>query len=205
MAIPDILSSFIQNWASKEELYLKLGVASEINESDFTFKFTPIDEKSDVETVRMKTIVDGGPESFVIVPKEGTKVVVGFHSNTVAQCIVVQESDKVLINSNIIQEVANSKILAIQDDYNIFCDDVKVETDSWVFNGGNLGGMIIISDLVTKMNGLISELNSMKNSLNSHTHGLVKTGTDTSGPSSTSVGNFTPFNKVDFEDEKIKH
>ena len=47
----------------------------------------------------MKTIADSSPESFVIVPKDGSQVVVGFHSNEVAQCIVVQESSHVLINS----------------------------------------------------------------------------------------------------------
>lgn len=197
-SIADIIGSFIENWSSKEELYLKVGVASEIDESDFTFKFTPIDEKSIVEDVRMKSIVDGGPEAFVIVPKEGTKVVVGFHSNTVGQCLIVQEAAKVLINTE-------NKTDNISNEYNINCDDVKVATDSWIFNGGGFEGLIKIIDITTKLNDLISELDSLKNSLNSHTHPGVTIGAGVTGPSSTTIGAFTPFVKADYENNKIKH
>lgn len=205
MSIASTISDFVKNWASKEELYLKVGVATDIDESDFTFKFTPIDEKSVVEDVRMKAIVDGNLESFVIVPKEGTKVVVGFHSNTVGQCVMVQEADKVLINSNIIQEIANSKILSIQNDYNIFCDDVNVTTESWVFNSGVLGGLINISQLTTKLNGLVTEVNAIKTKFNTHKHVGVSTGAGISGITNTLASDATAFDKADYEDEKIKH
>ena len=205
MAISDIINDFIKNWSSKEELYLKLGVATEINEDDFTFKFTPIDEKSVVETVRMKTIVDGGPETFVIVPKEGTKVVVGFHSNTVGQCLIVQESDKVLINTNISEENVNSKTVNIVDDYNINCDDVNVATDSWIFNSGTLGGLIKIVALETKLNALVNELDLYKTKYNFHRHVGVTTGAGTSGIPTEQQAAFSQFDKADFENEKIKH
>lgn len=199
MNIADIFLSFIKNWQSKESLYLTIGTASEINEDNFTFKFTPIDEKSVVEDVRMKVIVDSGPEAFIIIPKDGTKVVVGFHSNTVGQCLVVQEADKVLMNTN-------SKTINVENDFNINCNDVNVSTESWDFNNGTFEGLIKINDLTTKLNVLISEVNSFKNKFNTHKHLGVTTGSGVSGIKDVAnVNNLTNFVKTDYENPKIKH
>jgi hypothetical protein len=206
MSIATILSDFIMNWSSKEELYFKIGVASDIDESDFTFKFTPIDEKSVVEDVRMKVIADGSPESFVIIPKEGTKVVVGFHSNTVGQCLFVQESEKVLINTVNIESNSKNKKDTIETLYEIICDDVRVTSDSFIFNGGTFDGLVKINDLTTKLNKLVSEMNSFKDKFNSHKHLGVSTGGGVSGLKNvTSVPAVTVFNKTNYENPKIKH
>lgn len=198
MSIATIFSGFIKNWSSKEELYFKIGVASDIDESDFTFKFTPIDEKSVVEDVRMKVIADGSLESFVIIPKEGTKVVVGFHSNVVGQCLFVQESEKVLINSK-------NKTDNVESIYKIICNDVRVTSDSFVFNGGSFAGMVKIIDLTSKLNILVTEVNNLKTKFNTHKHLGVSTGSGVSGTTNTLGTNATPFNKSDYENTKIKH
>jgi hypothetical protein len=205
MSIGDIISKFINNWSSKEELYLKLGTATEINEDEFTFKFTPIDEKSIVEDVRMKSIVDGSAEAFVIVPKEGSKVVVGFHSNTVGQCLMVQEAEKILINSNIILESSTSKTVNAEEDLNINCNDVNVTTDSWDFNDGTLGGLIIINDLTTKLNKLVTEVNDLKTKFNTHVHPGVTIGAGATGVTSVFGIDATSFDKDDYENTKINH
>lgn len=205
MSIPNIIDRFINNWSSKNELYLKIGKASNINESDYTFTFTPLDETSQVEDVRMKTIVDSSTEAFIIVPEENTMVVVAFHSKNVAQCVNVKQSSKIIVNSTNYIQTNENKELTVSNEYKITCDNVKVSTDSWVFNNGSFGGLIKISILEQKLNDLVSELNDMKDELNSHTHPGVKTGTDTSGASSTSVSDFTNFDKTDFENDKIKH
>lgn len=205
MAIGDVINSFINNWSSKQELYLVLGTASDINESDFTFKFTPIAETSNVEDVRMKSIVDAGPETFVIVPKEGSKVVVGFHSKTVGQCLVVQQAAKIIINTAIFQENTESKEVNVENDYSINCDDVKVQTESWIFNQGGLGGLINIVDITEKLNDLVEDLNGLRADFNSHLHTGVSSGSASSGPPNKVVTTFDEFNKDDYEDTKIQH
>lgn len=205
MSINEIFTNFIKNWSSKEELYLKLGTVSEINEDEFTFTFTPIDQKSKVLDVRMKAIANNALESFVIVPKEGTNVVVGFHSNEVAQCLVVQESDKILINTETIESISNNKTDTIQELYKIICDDVQVTTESFVFNGGNFEGMVKIVDLTTKLNKLVDEVNDLKTKYNTHVHTGVRTGTSSSGPTTSQGSDATAFSKSDYEDTKIKH
>lgn len=198
MSISEIVSKFIDNWSSKESLYLKIGSVSEINTDEHTFTFTPLDETSAVLNVRMKTIADSSPESFVIVPKDGSQVVVGFHSNEVAQCIVVQESSHVLINSE-------NKTVNISEVYKIICNDVQVTSDSFVFNGGSNLGIIKIVELTQKLNLLVSEVNNLKLRYNTHKHTGVTTGAGISGITDILGVNATDFNKDDYEDIKIKH
>lgn len=205
MSIAEIFSGFIKNWSSKEELYLKIGTASDINQDEFTFTFTPLDEKSKVLDVRMKSIADNALESFIIVPKDGSKVVVAFHSNTVAQCLVVQESDKILINTEIIESVSDTKKDTIETLYEIICNDVRVTSDSFVFNGGAFDGLIKINDLTTKLNDLVSEVNDLKDKFNTHKHIGVSSGGSVSGITDTFGTDATDFDKVDYENPKIQH
>ena len=141
----------------------------------------------------------------LIVPKEGSKVVVGFHSNTVGQCLVVQQADKVLINTDTAEENSNSKTVNVENDFNINCNDVNVETNSWDFNGGSFQGLIKIVDLTTKLNKTITELNDLRTKFNAHKHIGVSTGGGVSGIPDKVVSVFTVFNKNDYENTKIKH
>lgn len=198
LTIPEIISKFMINHINKEEFYLKIGTASEIDQDNFTFKFTPLDEKAPVEDVRMKTIEDSFLEALIVIPEEGSQVIVAFHSNTVGQCLVVKKAEKIIINSN-------SKTVVIQNDYNITCNDINVTTGSWDFNDGALGGLITIANLVTKLNLLVTEVNSLKNAMNTHIHPGVTVGAGVTGFSSTNVDDLTDFDKDDFEDTIIKH
>ena len=206
MSIADIFSGFIKNWSSKESLYLKIGTVSEINQDEFTFTFTPLDNTSAVLDVRMKTISDNVLESFIIVPKDGSKVVVGFHSNTVAQCLIVQESDKILINTEAIESVSDTKKDTIQTLYEIICNDVQITSDSFVFNAGTLDGLIKINDLTTKLNKLVTELNDFKDEYNLHQHLGVISGVQVSGITNKLIeDDMTDFDKDDYENPIIKH
>lgn len=176
MGISEIVNKFIDVWASKQELYVKVGKATDINKETFTFTFQPIDESSTVEDVRMKTIADSGDETFTLVPKEGSFVVVDFHSYTTAQCIAVQQSDEVLINS--------------------------VQT---IFNNGENGGIVKIQELTDKLNALVDEFNSFVQIFNSHTHAGVQTGGGITAPSTQQAQDATDFNKSDYENETITH
>ena len=176
MDIPEIIEKFIKNWAKKEEFYLKVGKASNINKSDFTFTFSPIDEGADVEGVRMKVIEDGTNESFIIIPKDNTFVVVAFHNDTTAQCVKVQLSDEIIVN-----------------------------TELFLFNNGDNEGLVKINELTDKLNKLTDEVNALVNKFNTHTHpGVTSGGASTSVPIAQAQ-TVTAFNKSDYENDKIKH
>lgn len=205
MTIATIISEFIKNWSSKESLYLKIGKVSEINTDEQTFTFTPLDGTSAVLDVRMKTIADSASESFVNVPKDGSQVVVGFHSNTVAQCIVVQESEKILINTETIESNSTNKTDTIAEIYKIICDDVQVTSESFVFNGSANVGIIKIIELTEKLNNLVTEVNELTSKFNNHKHVSVQAGTQVSGITDLPSTGMTSFFKSDYENTKIKH
>lgn len=78
------------------------------------------------------------------------------------------------------------------------------EVDKIYLNGGENGGLIIIGDLVTKLNNLVTEVNALKSDYVGHTHPTAATGPP-SVPSIPFTGTFSQFSKDDFENKKIKH
>ncbi len=73
------------------------------------------------------------------------------------------------------------------------------------FNGGTNAGLININEIVTKMNGLITEITALKLHINTHVHSGVTAGSTVSGTATPFTGSFSNFNKNDFEDTKIIH
>lgn len=72
--------------------------------------------------------------------------------------------------------------------------------ESITLNGGKLGGLVNINDLVSKLNAMVSKFNA-------HTHQVSTTGTATAqaGIASVTTNTVPVFKASDFEDDKIKH
>ena len=96
--IREILSEFIKQERDKEEFYLKVGRASNVNAADNTFTFTPNDESSPIEECQLKSIVSNSGGSFVIIPNDNSFVVVAFTSPTTGVCIMVESAQTVIFN-----------------------------------------------------------------------------------------------------------
>jgi hypothetical protein len=75
-------------------------------------------------------------------------------------------------------------------------DEINIDSELIKYNGGNLGGLINISDLTTKLNGLVSDINTELGKIATAITSLG--GTYTPSPVSS-------FNKNDYEDDKILH
>lgn len=74
-----------------------------------------------------------------------------------------------------------------------------------VINGGSNGGLVIAADLTEKLNNLVQELEEMKTILNTHTHNCTAPGTP-SGPMVTPLTEpLTPFQSIDYENDKALH
>ena len=184
-SLTDLLDAFTERWVNTQNFYLKTGTATEIDQTDFTFTFVPIDESGDIPNVKIKTVANDSVGDFLIsVPTDGSKVIVAFESHDTAFCLLAENVTLLKIN----------------------CNDVRVATDSYVFNDGDFGGLIKIVELTEKLNDLTTVVNSLITDYNTHLHVGV-----TSGPSSTGiistppVGTADPFIKADYEDTKIKH
>ena len=96
----------------------------------------------------------------------------------------------------------------VQGKVNIYSkDDINIGSARTVnLNGGNNGGVINIVELTEKLNKLVSELEKLKLSFNTHIHTGVTTGPSVSGiPTVQHTSPFSVFNKTDYEDLKFNH
>ena len=127
---------------------------------------------------------------FIIEPKVGSNVLIGFNDNNTPFVMMYSEIE------------------------NIFID---VETDI-VINGGDNGGVVVVGNLVNKLNALenrlnthISEYNALVANYNAHQHTSVAPGYPTTPgtpPASGVVSTVTPITPSvvnDLENDKFKH
>lgn len=182
-SILELIGKAVDLSLKKEELYFKVGTASEIDLSDFTFTFTPNDETAPVEKTLLKAIATASGGSFVIIPDEGSFVVVGFTSSVTAVCVHVEVSSSILMVAS----------------------EVKIDADLTVFNGGAFEGLVKIVELTAKLNELRTNLNNFYAQFRTHVHGGVTTGAGVSGTTPTSPTDATAFDKDDYEDTNVTH
>jgi hypothetical protein len=68
-------------------------------------------------------------------------------------------------------------------------DTFKANVNLWEFNGGANGGLVLVNNLVEKVNNIENLLNNLIGAYNTHTHILTLTsGTGTAGPSTVQEG-----------------
>ena len=130
--IKDIFYTFIQTWANKQEIYLKIGAASNINTNEFTFDFTPGDGGAAISCEMQ--MIQSGSGSIIIIPAEGSLVLVGYRDNANPYCLFVEIADDIYINAE----------------------------NTIVFNGGNNEGLVKVSELTEKLNNLEEDINDLK-------------------------------------------
>ena len=140
--------------------------------------------------VRLKSIVDNNSQGIFVVPVEGSMVYcVPEHTATnryvMAKC---NTWSKIIISSNNVQMV-------ISDDD----DEIKL-------NDGSLGGLVVISDLVSKLNTLESDINTLKNVFSGWAPVSQDGGTALKTAASTWAGSsITETTEADIENERVKH
>jgi hypothetical protein len=176
MTIPEAITSLIKNEIQKEEVYVKVGKASSIILGEKIFTFIPDDGSAPVEKVRLKSIQTTTGGSFVIIPEEGSYVVIAFINSVDAICLHV--------------EVAQS---------------ITLDSPTFTINGGENGGLININPLTEKLNSLVSSVNAFISIFTSHTHSGVQTGGGTTAPPASAPSNAQNFNASDYLDDKVLH
>ena len=205
--IRDILSKFFATELSKEEMYLKVGRATNISLDDYTFTFTPNDESAPIEKCLLKSISNDTNGSFTIVPANNSFVLVAFTSPVTGVLIYAETADRILMSA--VQGDIN-----ISTNFNISVDEdmtINVHTNCYVnanqtiFNQGNNQGLVKIQELTNKLNELVNEVNAMRNVFNSHTHSGVLSGPSSTGTPSATQGPISTFNKSDYENTDVKH
>lgn len=84
---------------------------------------------------------------------------------------------------------------------------ILVTIDGIQFQGGELGGLVKVIDLTTKLNNLENAYNDLVTKFNSHTHVLaLSSGTGTAAPTTTAETTIlSPTNQTEIENTAIKH
>ena len=78
------------------------------------------------------------------------------------------------------------------------------DVDKIAFNGGANDGLVLVNQLVNKLNALENKVNSIITTFNTHVHAGVTTGSGSSAVTPTLVtGTLTPTVKNDIENTKI--
>lgn len=110
-------------------------------ETDGVIDCTPIsgDSITDMPSVKLKAEPNDG---FMIVPAVGSTVLVASSTRNNYYVLMYSDIDKVICTID-------------NDNYFVF------SSDGFIFNGGELDGMVKVNDLVTKLNNLETKVNNI--------------------------------------------
>lgn len=172
-----------------------------------TVDCTPINEGAPLLGVNLQANQESD-SGLCLFPKKGSFVVVGFVADGAAGVVLLTEK---IESAEIV--IGNTSAVIDADGLRIGTENMSahIKPDNIIFNGGGLGGMVIIQKLTDKLNELKDTVNDLITKYNAHTH----TTTATVGPSTETFGVISPtastataaaaFNKADYEDTDVKH
>jgi hypothetical protein len=136
--------------------------------------------------VRLRAVDDEEDKGFVLFPAVGSDVIIGQMSS--GGWFVSMYS------------VLDSLMLKVET------QTMEVSKDGFVWNGGSLGGLVKIADLVSKLNALEQDINSLKTAFSA----WVPVPNDGGAALKTAAGSWSgsqlvQTQKGDLEDTKITH
>jgi len=124
-------------------------------------------------------VVTGSQASFVEIPSVGANVLLSFRDGNIQrpQIISIDKSDKLLITMSTLVQ----------------------------FNQGQLGGLVDVIALTTKLNNIENLLNNLITLFNTHTHNVTAVGSPTGPSILQESGTLTPTQRANIEDTTIIH
>ena len=172
----DNIRDLIQKLAQTgDEMYSVVGEVSEVDETARTCTVQPANGTAKIIGCRLQSGIDS-ESGFVMVPKDGSNVVVSFLNKDAGFVTLMDEVDKIIID----------------------CDDVA-------FNGGDNGGLVISGETASKLNDIENKVNSILNTLKGVTVPLAPTGSYPFAPLFASITDLANTSASDLENDKIKH
>lgn len=100
MTIRDVIYQYFNQFLNKEKIYSKAGVVSNVNSTTKLCYVTPNDGSPMVYNVRLQAVKDASNTGVVILPKDGTNVIITYINRTVAFVSQCEEVDKLIISNN---------------------------------------------------------------------------------------------------------
>ncbi len=162
---------------------------SNIDENKCICDCKPTDGSADFLDVRLRSVVDGSSNGFVVIPKDKSLVLVGLVGNDNAEAFVMATSD---IEKVILKTDGGITMEWLKDRVNI--------------NGDQYGGLVKGAAVTNKLNDLEGELNNLKRLITSWTPVTQDGGSALKIALSTWASQaMTTTKRSDLENDKVKH
>jgi hypothetical protein len=177
----DIMFEMIDIWARQHEFYSAQCTVDSVDQDERTCVVTPTNGGAQVIGVRLEAdYTDGATtasKGFFVVPAVGSLVIATFMSKTEAFLSAWTTIDKI----------------------------VSKQTE-WIFNDGSNDGLVIVGDLVTKLNNIESDINDLKTAF----AGWVPVPSDGGAALKTALATWytsplVPTQQSELENEDVKH
>lgn len=164
------------------EMYSIACTVDNIDETAKTCDCSPIDGRADILGVRL---VADDKKGFLVIPKDGSIVLVSMLNDSAGYIAMFSEIDKILIEIN----------------------DTSIEiTDGAIkFNDGAFDGLVKVADLTEKLNNLENAFNQHLLLYNAHTHAGVTAGASVTAIPAPDTQTLTPTTQSEIENETITH
>ncbi len=160
------IANHIREIAGIQQPIAILGKVIKLNEDEKTCNVEPLNEDAILYDVRLSSVLDS-PQGLCVFPKLDSIVIVVLLDEASAYIGLVNEVKKIEL------KIDNTYISVIKDKILIDCN----VDNGIVFNGGGLGGMVVVGNLVTAYNDLVGVVNQLITKFNTHTHPVATTGT----------------------------
>lgn len=202
----------------------------EVDTKKSTCKVTPLDgDGATIPGVRLKAIIDANPTGILPIPAKNSIALVSMIDNDPEYAFInkCSEIDHYLISlqrenedekKEILLDKTSGCIVNIGDNSLQITDrecsvtiggsTLEIKNDGTItLNGGALGGLIKVNDLVAKINAIETEIKNLATNYKSHIHPTSAPGAPTS-PSPTAAAYPPPTiatTKADIENPNITH
>lgn len=168
----------------KKESFMTATVNS-VQEADRTMSCTVVLGESDLKLTGVNLQSEPN-DGFILIPAVDTDVIICMMPDNSAYMVLCNDIDKIIC------------VINNQNSY-VF------DTNGFVWNGGNNGGLVKVIELTQKVNNLETLVNNLLTILKSTVIPLAPSGTYPFGPLYAALNNLTPTQRSDIENTKIKH
>jgi len=100
MNIRDVIYQYFNQFLSREKIYSKIGVVSDTNSTTKLCNVLPNDGSPMVYNVRLQVVKDANNTGVLVLPKNGTNVIITYLNHKLAFVSQCQEVDKIIISNN---------------------------------------------------------------------------------------------------------
>lgn len=156
-----------------DQIYLVTAKVTEVNETAGTCTVEAISGNASTEIQNVE-FQTVVSDGILIIPRIDSEVKVLFSNYTDPFIVQYSEVEKMYLSADLVQ-----------------------------FDDGQLGGMVKVISLTSKLNAIENKINSIISTFNAHTHSNGGGGSPTGSPLSTISGTLTPTNRTDIENTTI--